>query len=436
MSFSIKPIAPLLAARLFIDKISKPARILVAVSGGSDSTGLLIALHRAVQDTKRTDISLVAVTIDHALRPESAKEASDVAALCASIGISHHSRRWSAEKPSTGISSAARLARYALIGAVADEIAADMVVVGHTLGDQQETIAMRAARSVREDNLGLAGMADAVLYGARHWIFRPFLRSTRQDIRNFLEVEGYGWVEDPSNDDAKYERVRVRQASLPDDPKSDGDARRLGLSLQAASFIARYVQSFSVALVRIERQGLSEDVFVLRHALSALSSVIGGRRFVIAADSMDKVMAFIAKGEPGRVTAGRVIFDRRKDGLYLMRENRNIPSVEIAAGKTVIWDERFEITNASAADAVVRAGRADEGEGLPQFVPPGIAKRVFQAMPVIETGGAKVTLSGADGVAIRPVLAPYDLFLPRFDLELASAIAHLLQCRAYPQPPV
>jgi len=83
----VTPIAPLLAARQFIDKISKPTTILAAVSGGSDSTGLLIALHRAVRDAGRSDIQLHAVTIDHALRSESAMEAQGVALLCERIGI-------------------------------------------------------------------------------------------------------------------------------------------------------------------------------------------------------------------------------------------------------------------------------------------------------------------------------------------------------------
>ncbi|MGV1872904.1 tRNA lysidine(34) synthetase TilS [Agrobacterium rosae] len=437
LSFSVEPIAPLEAARLFIEKISNPARILVAVSGGSDSTGLLLALHWALTEMSRRDISLHAVTIDHALRDESADEARGVAALCARHDIPHHIRRWDGEKPATGISAAARLARYDLIGAVADDIGADVIAIGHTLGDQQETIAMRVARSERSDNLGLAGMADAVLYAGRYWIVRPFLSSTRQDIRNFLSGQGQSWYDDPSNEDAKYERVRMR--NLLPEPQGkliDRSINRSTLSSSSAQWLEKQAESYLDCLIKINAAGLQDDPTVVRYALSALASVIGGRRFAMAADSMDRVMAFVTKGEPGRVTASRVVFDLRKDALYLTRENRDIPSLAIAAGATSLWDERFEITNLSTRTLLIGGKDANMAVDLPSSVPKGVAKRVAQTRPTIEVEGEQGPALEAGEVVIRPLLAPYDLFLPRFDLELANVIARLIGRSPYPRPPV
>ncbi|MFP3701794.1 ATP-binding protein, partial [Burkholderia sp. SIMBA_013] len=82
---------------------------------------------------------------------------------------------WDGIKPVSGISEASRLARYRLIAEVARKIDADLIATGHTIGDQRETVAMRAARSGGEDNPGLSGMADAVLYDGHHWVMRPFL---------------------------------------------------------------------------------------------------------------------------------------------------------------------------------------------------------------------------------------------------------------------
>ena len=435
LSFSVEPIAPLEAARLFIEKISKPARILVAVSGGSDSTGLLIALHRVLTDTDRRDISLQTVTIDHALRDESAEEARGVAALCARHGIPHHIRRWDGEKPATGISAGARLARYALMGEVAAEIGADVIAIGHTLGDQQETIAMRGARSQRPDNLGLAGMADAVLYARRHWIVRPFLCSTRQDIRDFLIGQGQSWYDDPSNDDAKYERVRMRNLPLePQEKLIDQSINRSELSSAAAHWLEKQAESYLDCLIKINATGLQDDPAAVRYALSVLASVIGGRRFTMAADSMDRVMAFLSKGEPGRVTASRTVFDLRKDALYLMRENRDIPSLAVAPGTTALWDERFEITNLSTRTLLVGGKDAHMAVDLPASIPKGVAKRVMQTRPFFEVEGDKGSVLGAGEVDIRPLLVPYDLFLPRFDLQLANVIARLIGRSAYPQP--
>ncbi|KAA3513409.1 tRNA lysidine(34) synthetase TilS [Agrobacterium rosae] len=437
MSFPVEPIAPLEAARLFIEKISNPARILVAVSGGSDSTGLLLALHRALTEMSRREISLHAVTIDHALRSGSSDEARGVAALCARHDIPHHIRRWDGEKPATGISAAARLARYDLIGEVVADIGADVIALGHTLGDQQETIAMRVARSERPDNLGLAGMADAVLYAGRHWIVRPLLSSTREDIRNFLSGQGQSWYDDPSNEDAKYERVRMR--NLLPEPQGkliDRSINRSALSSSSAQWLGQQAESYLDCLIKINAAGLQHDATILRYALSALASVIGGRRFAMAADSMDRVLAFVTKGEPGRVTASRVVFDLRKDALYLTRENRGIPSLAVAAGATALWDERFEITNRSTRTLMIGGRGARMAVDLPSSIPKGVAKRVMQTRPATEVEGDQSPALEAGDVVIRPLLAPYDLFLPRFDLELANVIARLIGRSPYPQPPV
>lgn len=433
------PIAPLLAARQFIDRISKPSTVLLAISGGSDSTGLLLALDSALRDAGRRDIHLHAVTIDHALRPESAMEAQGVARLCERIGTPHHIRRWDAPKPKSGVSAAARLARYALITEVAEKIGADMAVVGHTLGDQQETIAMRSARSTRTANLGLAGMADAVLHDCRLWIFRPFLKTTRQEIRDFLTGRGLSWYDDPSNDDMKYERVRMRkQAEVAPGMLIDGSINRFELSRRAAQLIEKNAISDGGNIFALKLDALHAEPASFRYALSALASIVGGRRFAMAADSMDKVMACATQDGPDTLTAGRVMFQRRNDVLYFVRENRGIETVEIPAGQKGVWDARFAIGNNSPFDLVVRAGggmpQVRAPDGLLAAFPTGIVRRAMQTMPVFEQRqGAAASI---DDVVLSRVIAPYDLFLPRFDLELANAFASLVGRPAYRLAPV
>lgn len=434
-------LAPLEAARLFVAKLRKPAHILVAISGGSDSTGLLLALHEASIGSG-DQVRISAVTIDHALRPESADEAKKVATLCAGLGILHAVRRWDDQKPASGLSEASRLARYRLIAGVADTMGADVIVTGHTQGDQRETVAMRAARGKRADNLGLSGMADAVLYGGRHWVMRPFLHCERQAIRDYLLERSQGWIDDPSNENRKYERVRVRQA-LDDAPRLfpyGASETRSELSARAARFIHHNSQFFSLGLIRINAESLGEDPSVTRYALSALSGVIGGRRYPLASDTMDRVMALVAKREPGRITANRVVFDYRKDALYLMRENRNIPSLRMPPGAKMVWDERFEVSNRSDAEIVVRAFRIEDITGIPMetsgVIPRGILKHSRQTMPVFVRENQELVFPGFGVVAIRPLLAPFDLFLSRFDLKLANTIAILFGRGTYPQPPV
>nr|WP_305037990.1 tRNA lysidine(34) synthetase TilS [Neorhizobium galegae] len=426
--------------------LARPARLLVAISGGSDSCGLLVALSKT--NFPGSGLSLFAATIDHGLRPGSADEARAVAALCGRLGIPHFIRRWEGEKPRTGISAAAREARYRLLLEVADEVDATAIVTGHTLDDQAETIAMRAARGEGDANPGLAGMARAVLLDRRRWLLRPFLETRRSDVRDFLTREGQGWIDDPSNLDPHYERVRVR-GRLAQEDRFDAAAqamaaeRRTALSDEAARLVREHVTIRQGVLAHLAPAGLQGDEAVRRHALSLLAAVLGGREHALGSDSMNRIMAFLDGGQPGRITAGRVIFDRRRDGLYLVRENRGILPLHIAPGDTAIWDGRYRITNRDSADIIVGSTAPDRDEALALFpdVPPAIAMRAVAAMPFIESNALLSTEDRENkGVAersiVQPLLAPFDRFLPQFELTLGIQFAVLLGCDVFPRLPV
>lgn len=427
--------APLAAADVFLNTIKRPARLLIAVSGGSDSTGLLLAVQDCLQRSARFDITLHAVTVDHGLRLESAQEAQAVADLCAGLDIPHHIRRWDGDKPVSGLSAAARHARYQLIGDLAEEIGADAILMGHTHGDQLETIAMRASRSGREDNLGRAGMADAVLYRGRNWFMRPFLGITRDAIRDYLCEKRQPWIDDPSNDDTRYERVRTRRQLGHDSDISEAAAWREDVSRRAAGWIDAHMDAHGACVARVDPAGFKADQAVLRYGLSALAAVFGGRPFGMPSQTMDRVIALVMEDKPGRMTGGRVMFDRRKDALYLFRENRTIAALTLPPGTCGIWDDRFEVINRRSETVTVRPcmGAIDEAV-LPFSLPPGIVKRALLAFPCLHPAGDASPALSLPEVMVRPMLAPYDLFLPRFDLALACRIAGLLQRVPYPQP--
>lgn len=424
----------------FLSALRKPARLLVAVSGGSDSTGLLVALAETLALGGHRDISLVAATIDHDLRAGSADEARQVAALCRTLSIPHVVRQWSGAKPRSGVPAAARQARYRLLCALAQELAADAIVTGHTADDQTETIAMRALRTAADDGVGLSGMADAVLLDRRYWLLRPLLCCRRADIRAFLDARSIGWIDDPTNSDMAYERPRIRTALATGRDASPGGqtvaiARRR-LSDAAAGLLQRHATVHRHVLAQIGRHALAADADVLRHALDHLARILGGRVRGPGRDSIDRVMAFLHGGAPGRTTLGRVVFDLRRDGLYLMRENRDIPSLVVPAGETRLWDERFEISNrGDTTFSVAAAGAGNEADAAHLFptAPLGIAKKAARVLPRISADGAVAPAQPAD-VEVLPVLGPHDHFLPRFDLNLANALAQLFGRPAYLPP--
>jgi tRNA(Ile)-lysidine synthase len=142
---------------LFADLIDQPALVL-AVSGGPDSTALMWLAARWRRRQRRGP-KLIAVTVDHGLRPEARREAAAVKRLARRLGIAHRVLRWAGRKPASGLQHKAREARYRLMAAAAARAGATCVLTAHTIDDQAETILFRLARG--SGLAGLAGMARA-----------------------------------------------------------------------------------------------------------------------------------------------------------------------------------------------------------------------------------------------------------------------------------
>lgn len=432
-----RDISPEAAVSQFLGSLGRPSRILVAISGGSDSTGLLLALHQAIAAGAHTH-TLLAATIDHALRPESAGEAARVAEFCRNLGIPHETRRWRGEKPSTGISAAAREARYRLLADVAAELRADLLVTGHTADDQEETVVMRTARAPSPH--GLAGIAPATLYERRLWIVRPFLAVRRVAIRAVLTRNGFGWIDDPSNLNPAYERVRTRMAIEGTPLAFDGDAAtgRIRLSGAAANLLRATATVRHGTIVRLAPEAFDADADVLRHTLAFLLAVLGGRSYLPASDQMDRVTAFALAPAHGRMTAARTLAWKRNDGLYLMRENRNLPQVTVAAGQAALWDDRFLIANGGVEEIRIGPGPALPVDDDDRSVPRTLARHRARVLPhvISPEGGAHLATANAGPLKVEPVLAPFDHFLPVFDLAVADVLAALLGRRPYPFAPI
>jgi tRNA(Ile)-lysidine synthase len=223
------------ADALFADLAAEPALVL-AISGGPDSTALLylIARWRAVRQPAP---HLVAVSIDHGLRPEARHEAAAVKRLCEKLGVEHRTMRWSGAKPSTGIQEAARVARYRLLRIAAQRAKARCVLTAHTLDDQAETVLFRMARG--SGLAGICGMArsvpiDKLVNGfgqptdaarsardaegsnrAKHVVLvRPLLEVPKRRLIVTLQAAGLSYAEDPSNVDPRFARSRLRKLML------------------------------------------------------------------------------------------------------------------------------------------------------------------------------------------------------------------------------
>lgn len=176
-------------------------RVGVAVSGGSDSMATLALLADHVE--------VAAVTVDHGLRPEAAEEAAFVGRFCAARGIAHDVLTWEGAQAQGNLMDAARRARLTLIGDWAKARGITHVALGHTRDDQAETFLMRLAREAGLE--GLSGMRARFEAEGVTWV-RPFLTASRVELRAELEARGIDWIEDPSNENARFDRVKARKA--------------------------------------------------------------------------------------------------------------------------------------------------------------------------------------------------------------------------------
>jgi tRNA(Ile)-lysidine synthase len=229
------------SAALFAGLAAAPA-LLLAVSGGPDSTALMLLAARwraALAQGPR----LLAATVDHGLRAESAAEACAVGELAKGLQIPHRILHWTGAKPRTGLQEAARVARYRLLAAAARSAGAAHILTGHTLDDQAETVLLRMARGsgltglgamAREAPLEECGEHERVQHArsARRrqplLIVRPLLDLPKARLLATLDAAGLASADDPSNRDPRFTRARLRQL-MPMLAEEGLSARRVAL---------------------------------------------------------------------------------------------------------------------------------------------------------------------------------------------------------------
>ena len=356
---SAKPIDGADLEQLF-DDLSRFDEVFLAVSGGVDSCALM---HLAVQWRALTDWpgTLHVLSVNHGLRPAAADEARRVVAQAACLGLSAVVLDWTGGKPASGVQDAARAARYKLmldhIRCVSVDPARALLVTAHHREDLAETLLMRLARGA-----GVDGLAAIQPLSFRDGIAlaRPLLDVTKARLRATVVAAGDTWIEDPSNADLNFERVRLRsrcetrsQLGL-DDDKLALTARRM---LRARSALERMTdQSLGAHLSEplLARCGVfvwpwrasevPDEVAVraLMRLLPALGGVAGPLRLLRAErlwDAMQKA------GFTG-ATLGNCVVSRDATGrMYIYREPRRgpLPVVAVDGAQRLIWDNRFEI---------------------------------------------------------------------------------------------
>jgi tRNA(Ile)-lysidine synthase len=258
------PVSAAEAERLFSD-LCEAAALMIAVSGGPDSTALLFLLARW-RRRRKSGPKLHAVTIDHGLRLESAREAAAVKRLARKLGVSHRTLRWTGRKPATGLQQAARAMRYRLLTEAARKAGARHILTAHTLDDQAETVILRMARG--SGLSGLAAIARVTDIGGLDLV-RPLLDIPKARLIATLNAARIPYVEDPSNRDPRFARARLREL-MP-------ALAREGLTASRLAMLARRVRRAEAALEAAVAE--AADHVSLSHWIGDEPVALDARRF-------------------------------------------------------------------------------------------------------------------------------------------------------------
>jgi len=316
----------------------------IAYSGGGDSTALLHALR---------DLSPHVFIVDHALRPESRKEALAAKSFAESVNLKTDVLTWQHDNPKTGLQEKARKARYALLGEACRRAGIAYLVTGHTQDDQAETLLMRYER--KTDWRGAAGMRERAVSPiwpelAGVTVLRPALNITRQELRGYNKAHGLTWTEDPSNQNVDFTRIRARK-SLVDRP----GLRSLLLSTQTDLARGRMQEAKRLrqipvdvdehGIIHVQEQVPDKTLEYLLRAASGTGGPINAAR-VRALNNRMKVKTFKAFTYAGAMVVstdnGAVIL---RDPV-VARGRKDVPALapqHWPAGQRCLWDGRFWI---------------------------------------------------------------------------------------------
>lgn len=342
---------------------------------------------------RESGTEVFAFTVDHGLREGSAQEAEMAAAWCGALGLPHRVLHWRGEKPTTGVQAAARHARYRLLVEAAEKEGIDAILTAHSSDDQGESLFMRLSRGAGVQ--GLSAMSEEVLIAAGAGdpvrLIRPLLGVSRGRLRATVAAHGQDFVDDPSNDDPTYERVRVRAllAAL---------AEQQLLTSAALNRTANSMREAARRLTRDEDRNFQRSggcfhrwggasftasridksfAPVLRRLIHAVS----GSDYPPGVDESD--VALVQLFDSGAATLGGALMKRKADRFYVLREpaallgrtdRKALRRVGLSSTGRLVWDGRF----------VVRCDGAGPGLSLGALSEDGLAAlgprtRIFDA---------------------------------------------------------
>lgn len=359
----------------------------MAVSGGGDSVALLHLL------SAWGGRDLAIVTVDHGLRDESADEAHAVGVLADSMGYSHDTLEWTGWNKRGNLQDAARTGRRTLMAEWAKKHGVAAIALGHTADDQAETFLMRLARGSGVD--GLSSMEPIRVEDGVMWV-RPLLGVRREALRGYLAEIGAAYVDDPSNEDESYDRVKVRQALGTlgalgiDVPKISKTTERLRSAKQVVYTATR---DLSLACCEVTLAGelkvdqerlLSGQRSLQLRIMSEAVRFVSGSYYAPRAYLIENVLDQLAGSFSAATLHGCIV--RSDGGGLIIRREPGKTEEPVAVGQ--IWDGRWKLSGGDQGE-ISALGE----DGLAQCVGwrgTGWSREALLTTPAVREGGELV----------------------------------------------
>ena len=333
------------------NKNGKYRHVAVGVSGGVDSLALCLLAHTWGE---QNGVKLTALTVDHGLRKESAREAAQVKSWLTRRGIPHVTLVLDQPFPRYGIQAFARKWRFQLLGDWCRINLVDVVMLAHTIEDQMETICMRILADSGSE--GLSGMRRNTVVGGLR-ILRPLLKIPKGRLVATCRTLNQDWVVDPSNQDTTYSRVKIRQL-MPYIEKTGLESNKMIRLASAMEKLRNGFDNFSASFIKnnggILKTGIAwinvssfekmptkfKELLLLR-----LLVTIGGASWPSSKKKINRLLDSLKKEKVTRSTLGGCVIDKTILGkIWIYREiKRRCLSVVIMPGEKRRWDNRFEV---------------------------------------------------------------------------------------------
>ncbi len=371
----------------------------VAVSGGGDSVALLYAL------TLWGKRPLEVLCVDHGLNPASEVWTRGVGDLARRLGAGFTALKWHGDKPATGISAAARMARHALLAQAARDKGMRVLCLAHTYDDRMEAEAMREAGS----NVGdPKAWAPSPIWpeGRGVWLCRPFMAVRRAELRAFLLEHQADWIEDPANSNPQSLRARVRSeldeaigkpTLLPADTPLISPEQFASVCVVDAWTHLGQITFQTAPFLPLDRPtGLK--------LLAGATVCAGGGSRLPRAEKLENLYNNLAAGQSHTLCGARVTCSA--DHIVFSREagefRRHAIARQIVPDEETIWDGRFGLNGMAGADIRPVTGLKSRLSKVDQAVLTRIPAQLRPGLPVRMTEDGPHLILPAEFKSLNP----------------------------------